>query len=1042
MSADHSKGPNSQEHPVENMSAVNQKPQKEPMPAIPAFSYAQAAKGTSPSQPSSSSASKALSDTTETDTKKTRPSDAGSGTATSARTPTKRTASEGRAPQGKGFERGIEKNDMQPSNSDSTSNDNLKPESSAKDRVSSKAPSKSTSGPSSPDIGGTSASTVTKEEEVFAAGNRSSDSTWDKQSQTSQNGNKSNEKTEVERENASQRAWDEEVPTAAALREAPPPIQNIWQQRKQAQEAKAKSKQSAPLQLSKPPMINNGPVTINGTVKSTETAIDAKKQEGRRKGKSSPDDKASPENAKGVNKEGKARTGEDGIFAHRCTTILTLLTSTSTDKSNTVLMAPPPPPGDEVSWPTPDSAIGEDKKKPQERNEEADKDKEKSQAQKPHGRKGWTPVPYVPTAVFNTPLPQARRGGRPPGASRDSVARGRNYVNTGSGTEKPTSTTSNSATQTPTGGNERGRGAMGPPPTATSTSKPKRASSAGPTALKEQRKIGDMAVLEKQRGNDTSNSRVGQSRRTSVNEARKSTVSTVPSTPQPSRSHGRAQFGESFQVSNQPTGQSSGGEMQPQEMLSDAHSHPRNPGAERKSEGSVRPPDTAKDFHGSVSSRERGEGRPDRGRGGRGRGGGNHAYFNSNLPNGHSFSNGLPYQYQPPPGPQARSFSNHERISSQSQGHFFPAPSQTRNFRSGSRSHSIQHPVPYGRFSNGPNHGSSHLPNIQTDLANQSAYQAVNQGPMTAGPYDSYVEQMSLFRMVTMQMLVLPFPRSHKVIILRHRREYYFSVDNLCKDLFLRKHMDSQGYVSLSVLANFNRIRQLTTDMEMIRYVCLNSPEIEFSTGPDGDRLRTRKGWQQWILNMEERDASAQNEGPVHHPSHDPQTGDGAQTLEDRQANSPRSNTTSNPMDNYQYQSLNGYALPFNYVPAAPLTINGGYSPANQTTYSPGATEFSPSAHSTNRGGSAPDHQTQETNAFTDEQVDNLCILIRKPVNPAAPSFPPFPSLSSRTFSNGSIDGRTLKDELTNTVEPQPVSSSKNGGLERSVCKVYDAIQS
>ncbi|OCK78937.1 hypothetical protein K432DRAFT_279072, partial [Lepidopterella palustris CBS 459.81] len=45
-------------------------------------------------------------------------------------------------------------------------------------------------------------------------------------------------------------------------------------------------------------------------------------------------------------------------------------------------------------------------------------------------------------------------------------------------------------------------------------------------------------------------------------------------------------------------------------------------------------------------------------------------------------------------------------------------------------------------------------------------------------------------------------------------REYYFSVDNLCKDMFLRKRMDSKGFVLLSVIAEFNRIKQLTPDIE------------------------------------------------------------------------------------------------------------------------------------------------------------------------------------------------------------------------------------
>lgn len=94
-------------------------------------------------------------------------------------------------------------------------------------------------------------------------------------------------------------------------------------------------------------------------------------------------------------------------------------------------------------------------------------------------------------------------------------------------------------------------------------------------------------------------------------------------------------------------------------------------------------------------------------------------------------------------------------------------------------------------------------------------------------------------------------------------REYYFSVDNLCKDLFLRKQMDSQGFVPLSVIAGFKRVKTLTEDFEMPRHACRQVRNIEYLTGEDGiDRLRPRDKWEQWVLPVEQRDPSAQNEGP------------------------------------------------------------------------------------------------------------------------------------------------------------------------------------
>src|SRR5271168_2172760 len=94
-------------------------------------------------------------------------------------------------------------------------------------------------------------------------------------------------------------------------------------------------------------------------------------------------------------------------------------------------------------------------------------------------------------------------------------------------------------------------------------------------------------------------------------------------------------------------------------------------------------------------------------------------------------------------------------------------------------------------------------------------------------------------------------------------REYYFSIDNLCKDMYLRNNMDSQGYVFLSVIADFKRIKTLTEDMDLLRHVCGQLKNIEYRPGEgDVDRLRRKEGWEQRIRPMSERVPSAQNDGP------------------------------------------------------------------------------------------------------------------------------------------------------------------------------------
>jgi la-related protein 1 len=87
--------------------------------------------------------------------------------------------------------------------------------------------------------------------------------------------------------------------------------------------------------------------------------------------------------------------------------------------------------------------------------------------------------------------------------------------------------------------------------------------------------------------------------------------------------------------------------------------------------------------------------------------------------------------------------------------------------------------------------------------------------------------------------------------------------------MYLRRKMDSQGFVTLEFIAGFNRIKQLSTDIELVKLVCQQSSVVQYRTGEDGqDRLRRRDGWEQWVLNMADRDAAAQNDGPkeLHQP--------------------------------------------------------------------------------------------------------------------------------------------------------------------------------
>ena len=110
-----------------------------------------------------------------------------------------------------------------------------------------------------------------------------------------------------------------------------------------------------------------------------------------------------------------------------------------------------------------------------------------------------------------------------------------------------------------------------------------------------------------------------------------------------------------------------------------------------------------------------------------------------------------------------------------------------------------------------------------------------------------------------------PYWDNMVVPMLRSQIEYYFSIENLCKDMYLRARMDSQGFVPLMFIAAFKRMRELSPDTSLIRNVCEESNEIDYIIGEDDcERLRRRHGWVNFVLPMEDRDELARNHGPMH----------------------------------------------------------------------------------------------------------------------------------------------------------------------------------
>lgn len=90
----------------------------------------------------------------------------------------------------------------------------------------------------------------------------------------------------------------------------------------------------------------------------------------------------------------------------------------------------------------------------------------------------------------------------------------------------------------------------------------------------------------------------------------------------------------------------------------------------------------------------------------------------------------------------------------------------------------------------------------------------------------------------------VPGDEDSKKTYILEQIEYYFSLDNLLKDVYFRKQMDEEGFVEIATLAQFNRIKAVSSDVEFIKGVLLRSESLEIL----GDKVRRKTDWQRWIL--------------------------------------------------------------------------------------------------------------------------------------------------------------------------------------------------
>jgi la-related protein 1 len=797
-------------------------------------------------------------------------------------------------------------------------------------------------------------------------------------------------------------------PKQPVLTDAAPPQVNIWTLR--AEQRNAKQQQAAQQQ---PPKPAPSPTTEANSLKENQrprteprkkansvadlqnngdspfdTPTEAKKSAGAQ-GKRPNDVRTSPQS---LGSKPSADAASSGSGARTGTQMHSSLPNLKT--------APPPSVNDESSWPTPDTVQEKDRKEIAEKETPEKPSEDTAPSTKSNKKREWQPMPVTPNIIFETPMPKGReprggsgseRGGRGSLRSRGGF---RGSANGGSGRNN------SSQSEEDNNGASRGRPisdreSMPPPP------KPARASSANSF----HRKGSEPNPERSTRGNGLAEIRpynkAAKGEGKSSEERRgaaswKDAQADMPRTSSPAKMD--TTLHESQEEDRIP---------EPIPRRNSVGTQTENTGDQTESNAPLRY--VASESRKENRSFENGFKEPNfnghpRGskRGGRGRGG-SREFVNGHQAN-QAQTNGdypaSPYSTVPP-SPSFR--GNHQ----------FTYPPQGRAgwARGNPRAQSIPLDAYYGRFSGA--YGQQ-LPPLNTYITGMYDYAGY---PMTAMSYTTYPDPL-------------------QVEMIAHQVEYWFSVDNLLKDIFLRKNMDSQGFVLLDVIAGFNRIKTLTTERDVLRTACTTSENIEICKGEDGkERLRKREGWEQFLLPIDQREPNAQNEGPQQIQRLErPQFMQFVPPPYRGQASAGGPGITS-PRRSYDngYTSMNGMAPAFPGFGALQQgeygeTTNGEDNIRGRSAKSPMHDSVSPGTQS-HQDAAAP--KDTEPDAFLDEQASSLTVFV-KMTEPRGPH-----GAATRTFSNGSIDSRSIFGELEKSKEeltaPDVNGEAEPNGVESTM---------
>ncbi|KAJ7599327.1 hypothetical protein C8J56DRAFT_849427 [Mycena floridula] len=119
-------------------------------------------------------------------------------------------------------------------------------------------------------------------------------------------------------------------------------------------------------------------------------------------------------------------------------------------------------------------------------------------------------------------------------------------------------------------------------------------------------------------------------------------------------------------------------------------------------------------------------------------------------------------------------------------------------------------------------------------------------------PYDSYPQPppsatssspSQAAPPVPMPLSSISFPLDATRFYLLGQLEYYLSPQNMAQDIFLRRRMDSKGWIPIELIASFNRVKRLAADVQLVHDVLALSSVVQVQ-----DQWVRMIGWESFLM--------------------------------------------------------------------------------------------------------------------------------------------------------------------------------------------------